>query len=137
MGPRSLVYDERFAPTYGAVAGRRARSVSYYRQRWDETHILRARLAAALRTLGWEVLPGCANFLLCHLPASQPEASVLVAECRRRKLFLRDVANMGECFDARTVRVAVKDAKTNTAILNILKVTLAEIANATKPGAAA
>jgi histidinol-phosphate/aromatic aminotransferase/cobyric acid decarboxylase-like protein len=101
------------------------RSVSYYRDRWNETHALREELSRDLRTLGWDVLPACANFVLCHLPVSQPEASVVVAECRKRNLFLRDVANMGACFDARTLRVAVKDARTNATMLEILRATLA------------
>ena len=103
------------------------RSVSYYRDRWNETHALREELSAGLRALGWDVLPGCANFVLCHLPLTQPEASVVVAGCRRRNLFLRDVVNMGACFDARTLRVAVKGARTNTLMLEILSATLASL----------
>lgn len=104
------------------------RNISYYRERWTETHKLRDELAHGLRKLGWEVVPGCANFLLCHLPADQPEASALIAACHKRKLFMRDVANMGQCFDKRTLRIAVKDATTNLAMLAILEMTLAEIA---------
>ena len=112
------------------------RSVSYYRDRWEQTHALREELSSGLRTLGWDVLPGCANFVLCHLPITQPEAAVVVAACRRRNLFLRDVANMGQCFDTRTLRVAVKDAKTNTAMLNILRTTLATLSKGTRVKAA-
>ncbi|MDP9203546.1 MAG: aminotransferase class I/II-fold pyridoxal phosphate-dependent enzyme, partial [Gemmatimonadota bacterium] len=104
------------------------RSTSYYEKRWEETHALRGQLAAGLAALGWDVVPGCANFLLCHLPPDQPAAAGLVAECRRRGLFIRDVANMGSCFDARTVRVAVKDRETNQEILERLRVTLMEMA---------
>jgi histidinol-phosphate/aromatic aminotransferase/cobyric acid decarboxylase-like protein len=103
------------------------RNVSYYRDRWAETRILRDELAVELRALGWDVVPGCANFLLCHLPLTQPEASVLISECRQRNLFLRNVANMGSCFDARTLRVAVKDAQTNRAILEIVRTALTAI----------
>ena len=103
------------------------RSVSYYRDRWNQTHVLREELSSGLRALGWDVLPGCANFVLCHLPLMQPEASAVVAECRRRNLFLRDVSNMGACFDARTLRVAVKDARTNAAMLEILRTALAAL----------
>lgn len=103
------------------------RSISYYRERWAETHALREGLSSELRALSWDVLPGCANFVLCHLTVTQPEAAVVVAECRRHNLFLRDVANMGACFDTRTLRVAVKDANTNAAMLHILRTTLAEL----------
>ena len=102
-------------------------SVAYYRARWDETRVLRYELSAALSQLGWDVLPGSANFLLCHLPPEHPEASALVSACRRRNPFVRDVSNMGKCFDARVLRVAVKDATTNEAIVNILRETLAEM----------
>lgn len=103
------------------------RSTSYYQKRWEETHVLRDQLAGGLAALGWDVVPGCANFLLCHLPPDQPTAADLSAACRRRGLFIRDVANMGRCFDARTVRVAVKDWETNQEILERLRVTLMEM----------
>jgi histidinol-phosphate/aromatic aminotransferase/cobyric acid decarboxylase-like protein len=97
---------------------------------------LREELSAALRQLGWDVLPGSANFLLCHLPLDHPEASALVTACSKRKLFLRDVSSMGKCFDTRVLRVAVKDATTNQAIVNILRVTLAEMDAMTRRAAA-
>jgi histidinol-phosphate/aromatic aminotransferase/cobyric acid decarboxylase-like protein len=112
------------------------RNASYYRDRWNETHALREDLSAGLRTLGWDVLPGCANFVLCHLPLTQPEASVVVAECRRRNVFLRDVANMGACFDARTLRVAVKDAHGNGVMLETLRAVLAALSQDTRVMAA-
>jgi histidinol-phosphate/aromatic aminotransferase/cobyric acid decarboxylase-like protein len=113
------------------------RSVGYYRKRWRQTRKLRAELSSDLRALGWDVVPGCANFLLCHLPPTQPEASALAAACRRRLLFVRDVANMGRCFDVRTLRIAVKDSKTNAAMLRILTMTLAEMAGEARPKAVA
>lgn len=103
------------------------RSTSYYEGRWAETHVLREQLAAGLEALGWDVVPGCANFLLCHVPPGQPPAAKLVEACRRRGLFIRDVANMGTCFDDRAVRIAVKDHKTNQDILDRLGAAIAEI----------
>ena len=102
------------------------RSVAYYQERWSETHALRATLASGLRSLGWYVVPGCANFLLCQIPPEQPPAAVVAAACRERKLFVREVANMGRCFDERALRIAVKDDVTNTTMLDILRRTLAE-----------
>ncbi len=102
------------------------RNKSYYEGRWAETHVLREQLAAGLEALGWDVVPGCANFLLCHLPPRQPNAAKLVAACRARGLFIRDVANMGSCFDERTVRVAVKDRRTNRDMLERLAAAIAE-----------
>ena len=97
------------------------RSASYYRKRWSETHALREALSIELRALGWDVVPGCANFLLCYLPETQPTAPAVIAACGRRGLFLRDVSNMGTRFDDRTLRVAVKDARTNAAMLTRLR----------------
>lgn len=113
------------------------RSGSYYGGRWAETHRLRERLATDLATLGWSIVPGCANFLLCHLPQDQPEATVLIDACRRQRLFLRNVASMSSCFDARTVRIAVKDAATNAAMLGILREVLAGIQRSAQSSEAA
>jgi histidinol-phosphate/aromatic aminotransferase/cobyric acid decarboxylase-like protein len=102
---------------------------AYYRARWEETAVLRAELCEGLRGLGWDVVPGCANFLLCHLPPAAPEAAALAERARVRGLYIRDVASMGVSLDARTLRVAVKDRRTNLAMVEILRITLAEIAS--------
>ncbi|MGH7624503.1 MAG: pyridoxal phosphate-dependent aminotransferase [Gemmatimonadaceae bacterium] len=136
-GPAALMRELRaVAPPWSVslpaqiAACEALRSVGYYRERWRETHALRAALAAELRTLEWDVVSGCANFLLCHLPATQPDAAALVAACRTRNLFLRDVREMGRCFDDRMVRVTVKDAETNRRMMDILRAVLAELAGA-------
>lgn len=108
------------------------RNVTYYRARWAETHRLREALAGQLARLGWDVVPGCANFLLCHVPPAQPDAATLVGACRRHGLFVRDVASMGTVLDRRTIRVAVKDARTNRAMVGILETALQECAAHTK-----
>ena len=97
------------------------RSISYYEEKWQETHKLREQLSLQLQELGWNVVPSCTNFLLCHLPVNQPTAVDLVKACRRRNLFLRDVSSMGKCFDQRTLRIAVKDKETNTRMLEIIR----------------
>jgi histidinol-phosphate/aromatic aminotransferase/cobyric acid decarboxylase-like protein/N-acyl-L-homoserine lactone synthetase len=99
----------------------------YYRARWNETRVLRAELLDGLESLGWDVVPGCANFLLCHLPSSAPEAAAVAAHARTHGLFVRDVANMGVSMDGRTLRVAVKDRRTNRAIVQILRRAIAEM----------
>jgi histidinol-phosphate/aromatic aminotransferase/cobyric acid decarboxylase-like protein len=100
-------------------------SAPYYEARWRETHALRLELAGWLTDLGWHVLPGCANFLLCELPPTGPSTATIVADCRRRNLFLRDVSSMGRSFDGRVLRVAVKDAATNARMVDILRCALA------------
>jgi histidinol-phosphate/aromatic aminotransferase/cobyric acid decarboxylase-like protein len=92
----------------------------YYTARRDETHRMRARLAVALAALGWDVVPGAANFLLCHLPEVGPAARDLVASCREQGLFLRDAAAMGSGLGERAIRIAVKDVATNRRMIGIL-----------------
>ncbi len=101
-------------------------NLDYYRNRWTDTHRLRDGLAASLRGLDWDVVPGCANFLLCHLPADQPAAADLVAACRRHDLFIRDVSSMGKSLDRRTLRIAVKNEPTNQRMIDILAGVLQE-----------
>jgi len=102
-------------------------AVDYYRARWDDTRILRADLRERLQRLGWDVVPGCANFLLCHLPATAPTTAAIVARARTRGLYVRDVSSMGTMMDARTLRVAVKDRATNATLVEILRETMAEL----------
>jgi histidinol-phosphate/aromatic aminotransferase/cobyric acid decarboxylase-like protein len=47
-------------------------ATDYYQAQWRATHPLREELQQDLEALGWEVIPGCANFLLCHLPGCVP-----------------------------------------------------------------
>jgi len=96
------------------------RDPQYYLARYRETARLRESLAAGLREMGWEILPGIANFLLCHLPADGPSAAFVTAACRRRDLFVRDAALMGTQLGTHALRIAVKDAATNRKMLEIL-----------------
>jgi histidinol-phosphate/aromatic aminotransferase/cobyric acid decarboxylase-like protein len=93
----------------------------YYATCWRETHQLRDELVAALQSLdGWEILPGIANFLLCHLPQDGATAAELVQRCQPHGLFLRDVGNMGTRFGNRALRIAVKDRPTNHRLVEII-----------------
>jgi histidinol-phosphate/aromatic aminotransferase/cobyric acid decarboxylase-like protein len=102
------------------------KAAGYYRARWAETGALRRELADGLAGLGFQVVPACANFLLCRLPAKMPAAPILVKELGERGMFVRDVAGMGVSLDARAVRIAVKDRDTNLAMLEILRARLTE-----------
>jgi histidinol-phosphate/aromatic aminotransferase/cobyric acid decarboxylase-like protein len=93
----------------------------YYAACYRQTARLREALANDLVELGWDVLPGIANFLLCHLPDHGPAAATIVRKCRERGLFLRDAALMGSQLGVRAVRIAVKDASTNRRMLTILR----------------
>jgi histidinol-phosphate/aromatic aminotransferase/cobyric acid decarboxylase-like protein len=94
---------------------------SYYYARWQETHQLRRQLAAQLSSFaGWEIIPGLANFVLCHLPDNGPTAAEWVRRCRAHDFFVRDVGGMGRCFGRHALRIAVKDATTNHRMGRIL-----------------
>jgi histidinol-phosphate/aromatic aminotransferase/cobyric acid decarboxylase-like protein len=92
----------------------------YYAAKYQETHALRRQLIELLEPLHWEIIPSVTNFVLCHLPENGPDADTVIARCRERGLFLRNVATMGTCFGNRAVRIAVKDAETNRRMSGIL-----------------
>ena len=135
-GPAALIDDLKAGcpPWSVSLPGQMAacealKAADYYRARWQETHELRDELRDNLLDLGWDVVPGCANFLLCHLPASAPEAAALISRLREHGLFVRDVAAMGTRFDGRALRIAVKDRETNRAMIEIIAAALAEMAH--------
>jgi histidinol-phosphate/aromatic aminotransferase/cobyric acid decarboxylase-like protein len=104
-----------------AAAVAALRDPEYYAARYAETHRLRNELAEQLaQETGWEVLPGVANFLLCHLPEHGPDAATVVKRCRARGLFLRDAGAMGRGLGRYAVRIAVKDTVTNERMLRII-----------------
>ena len=92
----------------------------YYREQWAVTRGLRETLGGGLARLGWDVVPGVANFLLCHLPESGPDAATTVTRAREHGVFVRDVGSMGRSLGAHAVRVAVKDGPSNARILAAL-----------------
>jgi histidinol-phosphate/aromatic aminotransferase/cobyric acid decarboxylase-like protein len=127
-GPESIIAELRgLTPPWAVGLPAQVAAVAalqdpdYYAARYAETHRLREALADELsRCDGWKVLPGIANFLLCHLPKAGPTAAALVAQCRAQGLFVRDVGVMGRNFGAHALRIAVKDAATNQSMLETL-----------------
>lgn len=102
------------------AAVRALESSDYYAARWSETGVLRQQLAADFSRLGWDVVPGVANFLLCHLPETGPTAATVVELCSKQGLFLRDAKRMGANLGAHALRLAVKDSSTNRRMVEIL-----------------
>ncbi|WP_344771222.1 aminotransferase class I/II-fold pyridoxal phosphate-dependent enzyme [Aeromicrobium panaciterrae] len=98
----------------------------YYHDCWQRTHELRAKLSAELSGLDAEldVDEGVANFLNIVLPMRGPSAAAFVAECRRHDVYLRDLSPLSSQYEGRTVRVAVKDARENSRIVNACRAVL-------------
>lgn len=126
-GPPHLLADlRRLTPPWavslvGQVAGVRAlEDPDYYTARWHETAALQADLARGLGSLGLEVQPSTANFLLFHLPESGPTAAEVQERCRARGLYLRDAGTVSSQLGDRCLRTAVKCAETNSRIVEIL-----------------
>ena len=125
-GPHQLEELRALTPPWviglpSQVAATRAlESNAYYVARWSETNRLREDLADGLRGLGWDVVPGCANFLMAHVPEHGPSAADVMARARTQGLYLRDARNMGATLGDRALRIAVKDAETNQHMLAIL-----------------
>jgi histidinol-phosphate/aromatic aminotransferase/cobyric acid decarboxylase-like protein len=126
-GPHQLEELRAFTPPWvvslpAQVAAVRAlEDPAYYAARYAETSELREELAGQLRRLRWNVVPGIANFILCHLPENGPTAAAVVASCRERGLFLRDAAAMGSQLGTHALRIAVKDRETNHRMAAIIR----------------
>ena len=97
---------------------------AYYAARYRETVLLREQLSEKLQGIDWEILPGIANFLFCHLPTSGPDAATVVRRCRDHGLFLRDAALMGSQLGTHAVRIAVKDLATNQKMIKVIRLAL-------------
>ena len=93
---------------------------SYYESRWRATHALRHQLGRGLTRLDVDVVPGVANFSLCHLPTGGPDAIEVATAARERGLFLRELGAMGRSLGSDAFRIAVKDGATNARMLEIL-----------------
>jgi histidinol-phosphate/aromatic aminotransferase/cobyric acid decarboxylase-like protein len=95
---------------------------TYYMECYRETRNLRAELMEGLRRIGiGEIVPGTANFVMCHLEMEHPTAADVVRESRTRGVFLRDVSLMGSEVGSRALRIAVKNKETNAIIVEALE----------------
>lgn len=93
----------------------------YYRQRYEDTHIFRRKLASNLRSLGdLSIVPGSANFLLFEMPDYAPSSETVIERCRERNLFLRDPSATTPRLGHHSLRIAVKDDATNLQMVEIL-----------------
>jgi histidinol-phosphate/aromatic aminotransferase/cobyric acid decarboxylase-like protein len=79
-------------------------------------------LISGLRSIGIEeIVPGAANFVMCHLEPKHPAAAAVVSENKKYGVYLRDVSSMGCEVGSRALRIAVKNKETNTVIVGTLE----------------
>jgi histidinol-phosphate/aromatic aminotransferase/cobyric acid decarboxylase-like protein/GNAT superfamily N-acetyltransferase len=97
----------------------------YYAARYRETQELRESLADELRSLGFDVVPSVANFLLCHLAEESPDAATISRRCREHGLYVRDAGEISALLGTRALRIAVKDEETNRRMVRVLADVLA------------
>ncbi len=96
------------------AAVRALQDAAYYEEHYKNTHLLRAEVYEALRSLGIrEIVPGEANFLMFHLDEAQPAASQIIDVARREGVFVREIASMGSQLGSRALRIAIKDPAGN------------------------
>jgi histidinol-phosphate/aromatic aminotransferase/cobyric acid decarboxylase-like protein len=113
----------------GAV--RALADAAYYRDRYQETHGLRAQLIDGLRSIGIrEIVPGTANFIMFHLEPDHPDAATVISRSNKGGVFLRDVACMGSGVGPRGLRIAVKNQAMNTLVVAALENALSTAAEA-------
>jgi len=93
----------------------------YYQRRYEETKQLKAELLRGLeRFLPARLLPGHMNSILSECEPSL-DVGAFLEKCRKDRLYLRPVANMGSDWGANAFRVSVKDRRTNRAMLGIME----------------
>lgn len=111
------------------VAAVRALEASqYYRKRYAETHRLRAELVNLVRKIDNDIhiYPGAANWILCRLPESGPDADTIINRCKQLGVFLRGATGTGKVLDRFDIRLTVKDDKTQKKVVSALAQSLAE-----------
>ena len=56
-----------------------------------------------------------------HVSGDKYSASRIVNECKKKKLYLRDISGMGSLFKDNAIRMAVKDLNTNKKMIKIFR----------------
>ena len=132
--PHLIEILKQFSPPWSISLPAQASAIAalldrqYYEQKYAETNILRDRLKQNLHKLGVaEIVNGVANYLLFYLPGHFPEPGEFLESCKQKKLFLRDVSNMGKNIGKNAVRIAIKDEVTNNKMIGIIKKILVRV----------
>ena len=104
----------------------------YYLQKYQETHELRDHLKSELKQIGIdEIIPGIANFIMFHLSNEKCSASQIINECKKKKLYLRDLSGIGASINDNAIRMAVKDKNTNKKMIKIFQESISNVKSRT------
>ena len=104
------------------------RDPMYYAERYRETAILRAALAASLgaRAPTMTVVERCASFLIGYLDPTGPNAAAICERCRAHDVFIRDAGTIIARFGDHALRIAVKDTTSNERIVRTIAAAVAQ-----------
>jgi histidinol-phosphate/aromatic aminotransferase/cobyric acid decarboxylase-like protein len=91
----------------------------YYASRYEETIRLRRELRGQVAQLGLDVVEGCINSVLVHLP-NGIEASDVCARAANAGVFLRDPSSMWASDPPPAIRISVRDRAENERIVRCL-----------------
>ncbi len=93
----------------------------YYQKKYQETHELRKEMEELLQKKSTiKVYPWVANFVLIELLSNTLSAKTIVKNLRKNNIFIRNCSSMGTSLGDKFLRLAVKDKKTNKALLDAL-----------------
>ena len=97
------------------------RNEEYYSKQYDLIHNERELMQNSLESIGFQVFPGVANYLLTYLPSESGYSSnKFVEECQSKSLFVRDAQNMGISLPNNAVRFAIRTKSENRKMLEIV-----------------
>ena len=104
------------------AAVRALEAPAYYADCYRRTALLRDALVRELHTFEPRIETfGAGNFVLCHLPAGQPEADELERRCRAHGVFIRDISRAVPRLGRQVVRFAVKDDETQARMMRVVR----------------
>ena len=94
----------------------------YYTKRYKETHRLRQGMIKELTKIKTiKIYDSVANFILIELLYKEHKANAIIAELRRKYIYLRDCSSMSAQFKNNFIRIAIKNKENNLMVIEALK----------------
>ncbi len=98
------------------------RDEAYYKAKWSETHRLRTDLIHELKGPSMRVFDSVGNFFLVQL--KNASAKHVIATLKANRICIRNCDSMSTQFHDDFIRIAIKDAASNSTIARALKTAL-------------